>query len=87
MRNTADHLRILKKYAVALCLITSSSIMAFSQDLVLANSDPGQAQQSRKTNKIKTVPLRVFMQQFQEVNHIYFSYSSKKVKVDALALT
>jgi TonB-linked SusC/RagA family outer membrane protein len=80
MRNTADHLRILKKYAVALCLITSSSIMAFSQDLVLANSDPGQAQQSRKTNKIKTVPLRVFMQQFQEVNHIYFSYSSEAMK-------
>ncbi len=80
MRSTVDHLRIFKKYAVALCLSSCSYLIVSAQDLVMANADPNHAQQNSKGNKLKSVPLRVFMQQFQEATHIYFSYSSEAMK-------
>ena len=80
MRNTPNHAGVFKKFIIALCLFSTSYFCATAQDLVMANADPNQAQQNAKGNKLKTVPLRIFMQQFQEATHIYYSYSSDAVK-------
>jgi TonB-dependent starch-binding outer membrane protein SusC len=75
MRNIVDHRRIFKKYMVAVCFFAGSHFFGFTQELAMANTDH-QIQQG----KLKSVPLRVFMQQFQEATHIYFSYSSEAMK-------
>src|SRR5690349_5945727 len=76
MRNIVDRHRIIKKYAVAVCLFAGIYCFGFAQDVAMANAEHNQVQRS----KLKSVPLRVFMQQFQEATHIYFSYSSEAMK-------
>lgn len=74
MCKSFDLFRLLCKYVVALCLITCCFFIASAQDLVLSTQDHSMQ------GKIRTVPLKVFMQQFQKAHHIYFSYDSEALK-------
>lgn len=80
MRTTIDYSRLLKKTLLTVCITASCCCIAMSQDKMLATQQNTNAKQKQGGSKIKTVPLKLFMQKFQKEHHIYFSYDSEALK-------
>lgn len=74
------HLHLFSRYITAamLCLTCMYNISA--QDVALSKQDPANMPGRSQRTKIKTVPLKVFMQQFGREHRIYFSYDSEALK-------
>lgn len=77
MCNSHRILCSLRRYVLAVCVICSFAATTFAQDLVLSTQDRKSGSQG---GRIKTVPLKIFMQEFQKARHIYFSYDSDALK-------
>lgn len=68
----SQHFRFLRRLTAAmLCLACMYNV--FAQDVALST-------RQTRPGKLKTVPLKTFMQQFGREHHIYFSYDSEALK-------
>jgi TonB-linked SusC/RagA family outer membrane protein len=80
MRKFKSDFRFLKWF-LATALFSLSCMYTSAQDIVLATQDPNNAARpNQQRAKMKTVPLKVFMQKFGREHNIYFSYDSEALK-------
>lgn len=80
MRKSPRNLRFMTRYLAFALVCLAGLPSASAQDIVLSTQDHSRTSSPSQRSRMKSVPLKVFMQQFGREHRIYFSYDSEALK-------